>query len=102
MFNIYQQPIWVILALLVIAAWTLLWKGMALWSSARSKQKVWFVVLLIFNTMGLLPIIYLIWFKPKPVKVETVKSVANNRVTKKTTPKKAAKKTVKKSVKRKK
>ena len=90
LFNVYQQPIWVMLALLVIAAWTLVWKGLALWSSARNKQKAWFVVILIFNTMGLLPIIYLIWFKSREVKVE--KPVANHRITKKTTKLKVTKK----------
>ncbi len=101
MFNIYQQPAWIILALLVIAAWTLLWKGFALWFSARAKQKTWFIVILIFNTMGLLPIIYLLWFKPKSPKtvVEKSKSAANNRVIKKDTPKKVNKK---KSVRKKK
>tara|TARA_Y100000310_G_scaffold340609_1_gene437015 strand:+ start:335 stop:688 length:354 start_codon:yes stop_codon:yes gene_type:complete len=92
-FNIYQQPGWVVLALLVIASWTLLWKGLGLWHAARGKQKIWFVVILIFNTMGLLPIIYLLWFKPG---TKAVKPVANNRVTEKTVPKKTTKKVAKK------
>tara|TARA_Y100000310_G_scaffold155067_1_gene154545 strand:+ start:396 stop:689 length:294 start_codon:yes stop_codon:yes gene_type:complete len=86
MFNIYQQPIWIILALLIIVTWTLIWKGLGLWHAARNKQKSWFVVILIFNTMGLLPIIYLLWFKPK-TKVE--KSISNGRITKKTMAKKS-------------
>lgn len=57
------------LSLLILAAvWTLVWKGLALWYSAQARHKVWFVVMLIFNTLGLLPIIYLIWFKEKPKK----------------------------------
>ncbi len=54
---------WVIFPL---AAWTLVWKGLALWRSARAGQKVWYIVLLIVNTLGILEIIYLlITNKPK-------------------------------------
>jgi hypothetical protein len=34
-------------------------KGLALWLAAKKDQKVWFVVLLILNTVGILPAIYL-------------------------------------------
>ena len=34
-------------------------KGVALYKSARLNEKVWFWVLLIFNTAGILPLIYL-------------------------------------------
>ncbi|PIC82900.1 DUF5652 family protein [Sporosarcina sp. P1] len=47
----------------VIIIWSVIWKGIALWHSARNKQLAWFVVLLIVNTIGLLEIIYLIFFR---------------------------------------
>lgn len=48
------------------AAWTLPWKGVALWKAARNGSKPWFVVLLIVNTLGLLEILYIFVFsKPK-------------------------------------
>jgi len=47
--------------------WTLPWKGVALWKSARNKHLVWFIVLLIVNTLGILEIIYIFGFsKRKP------------------------------------
>ena len=46
--------------LYIIIAWTMIWKGMALWRSARNKQMGWFIVLLFVNTVGILEIIYLI------------------------------------------
>jgi hypothetical protein len=49
-------------------AWTLPWKGVALWKSARAKQSAWFVVLMIVNTLGLLEILYIFAFAPKPKK----------------------------------
>ncbi len=40
-------------------------KLIASWHAARSGDKVWFVVLLIINTAGLLPLIYLLFFRKK-------------------------------------
>lgn len=49
----------------LIAVWTIIIKGYALWTAARSGQKWWFVALLVINTIGILEIIYLIWFSLK-------------------------------------
>lgn len=35
-------------------------KGFALWKSARKEQTVWFIALLLVNSVGILPAIYLI------------------------------------------
>lgn len=50
--------------IILVALWTLLLKGFALWYAARDRQKWWFIALLVINTMGILEIIYLIWFCP--------------------------------------
>ncbi len=42
--------------------WSLFWKGLALWKSARREEKWWFIILLIVNTLGLLEILYLFVF----------------------------------------
>ena len=57
-----------VILLMIVSIWEVIWKGFGLWHSARAKHKAWFVIILIFNTVGLLPIIYLIWFKEKPNK----------------------------------
>lgn len=49
----------------VAVIWTLIWKGFALWHSARNTQRAWFVVMLIVNTLGILEIIYLLFFRKK-------------------------------------
>jgi methionyl-tRNA synthetase len=48
----------------VIAVWTIIIKGYALWHAARNSQKWWFIALLVINTVGILEIIYLVWFRP--------------------------------------
>lgn len=45
--------------ILLIVAWTLVWKGFALWRAATLRQKPWFIALLVVNTLGILEIIYL-------------------------------------------
>ncbi|HVB20270.1 MAG TPA: DUF5652 family protein [Candidatus Paceibacterota bacterium] len=49
--------------LIIIALWTIVLKGYALWYAARGGQKWWFIALLVINTLGILEIIYLIWFR---------------------------------------
>jgi hypothetical protein len=51
--------------------WEIVLKGFALWYAARGNQKWWFVAILVLNTFGILPIVYLIWFRPTP-KAEVV------------------------------
>ncbi|HEY5524771.1 MAG TPA: DUF5652 family protein [Clostridium sp.] len=56
--------------LYLLIAWSIIWKGFALWHSARNKQLVWYIVLLIVNTVGILEIIYLILFKKRQKRTE--------------------------------
>lgn len=42
----------------ILIVWSLIWKGLALWRAARRGEKVWYVALLILNTIGILDIIY--------------------------------------------
>ncbi len=50
--------------------WIIIWKALALWQSARNGQKIWFIALLIVNTVGILEIIYLIIYNwPKKSKI---------------------------------
>ncbi|MFA6017113.1 MAG: DUF5652 family protein [Patescibacteria group bacterium] len=49
----------------IIAIWELIWKGLALWKSSQNKQRNWYVAILIINTIGILPIIYLKFFQKK-------------------------------------
>lgn len=55
--NLSTEQIVVIIAIVI---WDVTWKGFALWKAARSESKGWFIVLLLLNSIGLLPIIYLL------------------------------------------
>lgn len=51
--------------LILLALWVIPWKALALWRSAQRKEKVWFIVLLIANTMAILEIIYIVFFSKR-------------------------------------
>ncbi len=55
------------LGLLVLLAviWTLVWKGIALWKAGQNGHKGWFVALFLLNTLGILEIVYIVWFGQK-------------------------------------
>ena len=62
----------ILIAILII--WSLIWKGIALWKSARAGSKVWFVVFLIVNTAGILEILYIYIFSKKSKAVAETKA----------------------------
>jgi hypothetical protein len=51
--------------LLPLALWELAWKGIALWKAAQNDQRNWFVALIIINSIGILPVLYLGYFQKK-------------------------------------
>lgn len=56
----------------ILMLWSLVWKGMALWKSARLNKQTWFMVFLVVNTLGILEILYLYVFSKKQ-KIEEIK-----------------------------
>ena len=47
--------------LLLIAVWTIPWKGYALYHAAKRGDIKWFIAILILNTFAILEIIYIIF-----------------------------------------
>lgn len=54
---------------LLIVAWTLPWKGVALWKASRNSQKTWFVAILVINTLAILEILYIFVFSKRRAKI---------------------------------
>ncbi|MFZ3020471.1 MAG: DUF5652 family protein [Minisyncoccia bacterium] len=57
-------------AVILILIWSLAWKALALWKSARIGHRSWFVALLLINLFGIPEIIY-IYFVASRFKVES-------------------------------
>jgi len=47
---------------ILLIVWVLIWKGLALWKAARRGEWIWFVILLLVNTLGILEILYIFVF----------------------------------------
>lgn len=52
----------------LLIIWEAVWKGIGLWKSARNRQVWWFVCIFIFNTLGILPIVYIAFFQKRKKK----------------------------------
>ena len=52
--------------LVILAIWAIPWKVYAVWLSAKHDQKIWFVVLLLINTVSILELIYIFKILKKP------------------------------------
>jgi hypothetical protein len=50
-----------LIAIVLLVAFIAL-KGYALWSAAKRDEKWWFIAILILNTLGILEIIYIVFF----------------------------------------
>jgi hypothetical protein len=49
-----------LIPIIIIKIWDYLWKIFALLKAARNNHMTWFIFILIFNSAGILPIIYLL------------------------------------------
>ncbi len=76
-FSIIPPEILFTIFLVVLAITTVL-KAFALWYAARNHQVLWFVAILVLNTLGILEIIYLATFrKDKQLRGATASTVAS-------------------------
>lgn len=53
------------LVFFVIMCWSIVWKAIALWLSARNNHKLWFGIMIIINTVGILEIVYIVFVAMK-------------------------------------
>ena len=51
---------WFIPLIIILAIWDMIWKIVAMWYASRDNQKMWYILLAIINSIGVLPILYLL------------------------------------------
>ena len=67
--NIPQLPeafVWLLPIIIILIIWDTVWKLIAMWKAGRNNHLAWFICLAIFNTIGILPIVYILIHKNKP------------------------------------
>ena len=61
-----NQMLPIVTSLIILAiVWDGFWKIIAMWRSARNNHVAWFICIAIFNTLGILPIIYILLHRHK-------------------------------------
>lgn len=56
----------------ILLVWSLVWKMIALWKAAGRRQLVWFIILFVVNTSGILEIAYIFWLSKYPLDKDQV------------------------------
>lgn len=60
--QLFEHYWWVFV---LLALWSLPWKGYALWKAARLNDCWWFAALLVINTLAVLDILYIFVFSKR-------------------------------------
>jgi hypothetical protein len=63
--QIYSMLPWLIPVIAILAIWDTVWKLIGMWRAGRNNHLAWFICIFIFNTIGILPIIYILLHKKK-------------------------------------
>lgn len=61
----FSQPLVTTIMFLVVMVWEFAWRGFGLWKASKNNQRNWFIAMLVVNSIGVLPIIYLKFFSKK-------------------------------------
>ena len=54
-----SMPAGLFSVVVLMAIWSIIWKGIALWKAARNGSKPWYIIMLVVNTVGILEILYI-------------------------------------------
>lgn len=49
----------------LLAVWEIIWKGLGMWQAVKNNHRKWFIAMLVINSIGILPIVYLKFFQKK-------------------------------------
>ena len=58
-----QNLLWLMPVLIIFIIWEVVWKLIALWKASRNNNLAWFIWITLINTLGILPIIYILKHK---------------------------------------
>lgn len=56
--------------LIILAIWDGIWKLIAMWKAGRNNHLAWFIIIALINSVGILPIIYILIQRKKGEKEE--------------------------------
>jgi len=54
------MPGWFMSVIIVLIIWEVIWKLIAMWKAAKNNHLAWFICIALINTIGILPIVYIL------------------------------------------
>ncbi|MFO7947924.1 MAG: DUF5652 family protein [Armatimonadota bacterium] len=57
--------------IVLLSIWSVVWKAIGLWKAARRDRLWWYIAMLVLNTAGILPIIYIFAVAPNQPEIGT-------------------------------
>lgn len=64
-----ETLVWLMPIIIILMIWETVWKLIALWKAGRNNHLVWFICIALINTIGILPIIYILINRNKPIEL---------------------------------
>ena len=58
--HFHESYVWIIPLIIVLVLWDAVWKLIAMWKAGRNNHLAWFICIALFNTVGILPIVYIL------------------------------------------
>ncbi|MFB6319458.1 DUF5652 family protein [Saccharicrinis sp. FJH54] len=58
--QLFEAHLWLLPVIIILAIWEGVWKITGMWKSARNNHLAWFICIAVFNTVGVLPIVYIL------------------------------------------
>ncbi|MEO8762279.1 MAG: DUF5652 family protein [Bacteroidia bacterium] len=52
--------------IIFLVIWEGVWKLIAMWKAGRNNHLAWFICIALINTVGILPIVYILTHRKKP------------------------------------
>jgi hypothetical protein len=57
--ELFDSMPWLLPLIIVLAIWDGVWKLIGMWKAARNNHMVWFIVIALVNSLGIVPILYI-------------------------------------------
>jgi hypothetical protein len=70
-YHLLNSYAWFIPLIIICVTWDTAWKLIGMWKAGRNNELAWFLCIAIFNTMGILPIIYIMLSRSNKEKIST-------------------------------
>ncbi len=73
MYNSFFTNSILITFLIIAILWEATWKIIAMWKAGRNNHLAWYICIALINTVGILPIVYILMHRKNPNKNEELR-----------------------------